>query len=361
MKENNIEIRSEEFQEVLGKIPPWILRWGIAVVGIIVILILLGCAIFKYPDTISSAITLTGKMPATNMIARSSGKISKIYVDDNQHVKQGDYIAVIENSAEITDMMYLKDFLLHYRNSLDSISSLPRNNLRLGTCQSLYASYHIALFQYLQFKELGYYKEKVEMIRHRIYRNEQYYNNLLRQQDLICQQQEIMHKQYSRDSLLRKQGLISDEALEQTYNQYLQGQLSTENMFSTLENLQIQLSQMREMMADTEYQYVDKKTSLETQVEVLCVQLLTEIQAWELDYAFIAPIAGKVTFTNYWIENQNVTAGDIAFSIIPVRQDKLTAKALLPAERSGKVKIGQNVNIHFSNFPDMEYGVVKGV
>ena len=74
----------------------------------------------------------------------------------------------------------------------------------------------------------------------------------------------------------------------------------------------------------------------------------------------IAPIPVKVTFTNYWIENQNIISGDIAFSVIPSSNNKLIGKALLPAERSGKVKVGQKVNIRFSNYPDNEFGLVKG-
>ena len=34
---------------------------------------------------------------------------------------------------------------------------------------------------------------------------------------------------------------------------------------------------------------------------------------------------------------------------------------MLPTERSGKVKVGQKVNIRFNNYPDNEYGIVKGV
>ena len=47
-EEDIIELRSEEFQEVLSGIPPWILRWGITTVAIIVVILLIGSSIFKY-------------------------------------------------------------------------------------------------------------------------------------------------------------------------------------------------------------------------------------------------------------------------------------------------------------------------
>ena len=53
----------------------------------------------------------------------------------------------------------------------------------------------------------------------------------------------------------------------------------------------------------------------------------------------------------------------IAKEMIEDAEEKglLMGKALLPAERSGKVKIGQTVNVSFDNFPNNEFGIVKGV
>lgn len=359
-EEDIIELRSEEFQEVLSGIPPWILRWGITTVAIIVIILLIGSSIFKYPDTITSTITLTGSKPAANIVAKSSGKLQELFVQDNQLVQTGDYLAVIENPAKTADILYLKKFLQKYISSPDSIVSLPQKDMNLGLCQALYSSYYLALSQYIQFRKLGYYQEKIDMMKDRISRNEKRYQDMLYQEELVSQQLAIAYKQYQRDSTLHIKGAVSGKVLETTYNQYIGGQLSMENMHSTLENLRIQLAEMKENLLDTEYQYIDKESTLTTQLKSLTIQLLTEIQAWEISYALIAPIPGKVTFTNYWIENQNIISGDIAFSVIPSSNNKLIGKALLPAERSGKVKVGQKVNIRFSNYPDNEFGLVKG-
>lgn len=360
-EEDKIELRSEEFQEVLSGIPPWILRWGITTIGIVVIILLVGSAIFKYPDIIPSTITLTGTKPAANIIAKYSGKLQELYVKDNQPIQAGEYLAVIENPAKTADILYLKKFLREYMPCPDSIVSLPLKDMNLGSCQSLYSTYYSTLSQYIQFRQIGYYQDKIDLMKDRISRNEKYYQTMLRQGGLVNQQLAIMHNQYRRDSTLQKKGVISDEVLETSYNQYIGGQLSMENMHSTLENLRIQLAQLKENLLDTEYQYIDKESTLTTQLKSLTIQLLTEIQAWEMSYALISPITGEVTFTNYWIENQNITSGDIAFSIIPSSNNRLIGKALLPTERSGKVKVGQKVNIRFSNYPDNEFGVVKGI
>lgn len=360
-EKENIELRSEEFQEVLGNIPPWILRWGITAVTSIIFILLAGSAIFKYPDIITATVTLTGTKPTANIIAKSSGKIQELYVKDNQAVSKGDYLAVIENPAKTKDILYLKQFLCNNLTTTDSLNSLPQKDMSLGTIQSIYSSYYSTISQYRQFKSLGYYQEKVDLMKERITRNQKFYEDVFRQKALVMKQLLISHSQYHRDSILHEKGLISDEALEDTHNQYLQGQLSMENMYSTLENLQIQIAQMKESLLDTEYQYIDKKSTLETELKSLGTQLLTEIQTWEMTYALITPIPGKITFTNYWIENQNVVSGETTFNVVPPTHDTLIGKALLPTKRSGKVKTGQKVNIRFNNFPDNEFGIVKGI
>lgn len=42
-----IELRSEDFQEVLGSVPSWILRRGITIIALIVLIILAGTPISK--------------------------------------------------------------------------------------------------------------------------------------------------------------------------------------------------------------------------------------------------------------------------------------------------------------------------
>lgn len=160
----------------------------------------------------------------------------------------------------------------------------------------------------------------------RIVKNEVYYTNMLKQKELSVAQAKIAHQQYARDSLLGVKGLVSKEAVEESYSRYLQSSLSAENMDRSLENLQIQLAQMKESLYDTEYQYLDQRNKLETQLRSLINQLRAEIDAWEINYALITPVDGEITLTQYWTNNQNVTAGNIVFNIVPTNQGRLSAR-----------------------------------
>ncbi|HCO66204.1 MAG TPA: HlyD family secretion protein [Dysgonomonas sp.] len=356
----DIELRSEEFQEVLGSVPSWILRRGITLVAIIILIGLTGSAVFKYPDVITTSMTLTGSTPAAAIVARTSGKIQHLDVADKQLVECGDYMAVIENPANSNDIQILKTYIQQLNEKIDTIITLPSKDLKLGSMQSVYSGFYITLFDYHQFKRLQYYTQKIDFMKEKINQYQVYYKTIAGQQSIVKEQFQLNKKQYQRDSLLNKRGVISSEELETSRNQYLQGYLSLENIYSTIQNTEMQITQMQENLLDTEYQYQDKKNQLETQIKTYIAQLLSEIQSWELNYALVSPIQGEVAFTNYWVENQNVTAGEIVFSVVPEKNNQIMGKARMPLQRSGKVKPGQKVNIRLENFPDNEYGIIKG-
>lgn len=109
--EENIELRSEEFQDVLGHVPHWILRWGIGIIAIFACVLLIGSAMFKYPDVISCGIELTSTPSSVNINAGTSGNFSRLFVAENEIVKQGECLAIIGDTAVARDMSILKEFL----------------------------------------------------------------------------------------------------------------------------------------------------------------------------------------------------------------------------------------------------------
>jgi len=355
----DIELRSEEFQEILGAVPPWILRWGITILAIVVVILLIGSAIIKYPDVISAQIVLTGSTPPATIVAHASGKLKELYVKDNQNVKSGDYLAVVDNPAQTGQIIQLKNYLNQFNPDSDLIS-LPNKDWQLGTLQQLFTSFYTTLFEYAECKRLVYYPQKKTMTLERIAQYEKQYTTLLNQQRITEEQFVIAQKQYNRDSILHNKKVLADEEFETTENAFLQSRAAQENMHSNLNNMQIQIGQLKESLLDTEEQGIEKLNTLQTQLQSLVSQLKTGIQDWELGYVLQAPIDGKITFSKYWIENQNVSSGEEVFTIVPDSSNAVIGKATLPVTRSGKVKIGQKVNIRLDNFPDNEYGILRG-
>lgn len=361
LKKHEIELKSEEFQEVLGRIPPWILRYGIILIGIIFLMLLIGSSIFKYPEIVTASMTLTGTNPPAALIAKESGKLKEISVSDNQFIKEGTCLAVIENAAETKDILLLEKYLSIYKTNPDTIILLPPKELKLGSLQGLYSSYYTVLLNYKEFISFRYYKQKIDYTKEEIQEFKEYYKSLHFQDKIINNQYQIVSKQFKRDSLLFSKGLISAVDLEDIKKEELQQRLSVQSSKSTLQNTIMQITQKEENLLDMIFQLQNQENTLKAQLEVYNNQLTTEIEAWKQKYLFISPVSGKIIFTTFWAENQNVTSGDVVFNIVPLTKGRLLGKATMGMSGSGKVKAGQKVNIRFLNFRDNEFGLVKGI
>ena len=88
-------------------------------------------------------------------------------------------------------------------------------------------------------------------------------------------------------------------------------------------------------------------------------RLRSEVDTWTNNYILSAPIAGKVALHQIWSEKQHVNINTPLMSIIP-DSSGLVGRANLPIVGSGKVVIGQKVNIELLAFPRQEYGMLEG-
>lgn len=150
----DIELRSEEVQEVMNRVPPAILRYGIGILASIVIVLLVGSALFHYPETVQVEVTLTPRNPPAYIKCTNGGKLERLYVVNGQQVRKGDALAVMENVANTEEVLRLRERLVSWQadgartERLDWVffHRLPK----LGSVQSAYASCQLAWNNYLQ-------------------------------------------------------------------------------------------------------------------------------------------------------------------------------------------------------------------
>lgn len=95
-RKEEIELRSEEVQEILARPPHALVRWGITVFFAVLAFFFIAGCFFKYPDVVSASVTITTEHPPVWIVARGSGKIEEVYRKDRDSVWTGDIIAVLE-------------------------------------------------------------------------------------------------------------------------------------------------------------------------------------------------------------------------------------------------------------------------
>jgi multidrug resistance efflux pump len=362
---SSIEIRSEEVQEIMGYIPHWIIRSGITLLFIVVILFLIGSWFFKYPDVIPSTITVTTETPPAAITARISGKIQKLFVHDNQEVKADELIALIDNATDYNHLFALKEKLAaleKFSPPYDASGTIQFDeNYSLGELQTNYTTFLKSYGDYRHFIQLDYHNKKIASTRQELDRQKVLYETTLRQTANMEEQYRVGKEQYRQAEEMFKAGVISKSEMGNAKNIFLQKEYSLEGARSSLENQKIQMARLEQTILDLQLQYREQKKQLELTLSGSYDNMVGRIAQWEQTYIVKTPISGVVTFTKYWSVNQNVSMGDTVVTVIPDDAGKMVGKVILPIQGSGKVKVGQHVNIKFYNYPYVEYGMVLGI
>ncbi|MGQ7870633.1 HlyD family efflux transporter periplasmic adaptor subunit [Sunxiuqinia sp. sy24] len=362
---DNIEIRSDEVQEIIGKSPSWLMRSGLTMILIFLLLILLGAWVFHYPDIIRARIVVLSENPPAHIVARSTGKIDQLFVQDEDSVEKGQLIAILENAANYKDVNALEEeleLLEGYFITFDTLFYKElKPNYRLGEIQSDFSSFLRLYNNYISFVRLNFFPQKIASLREQEHMQRIYYDRLWTQRQILENEFQIAYEQFKRDSGLYVRDVLSLVDYKKSESSLLQKKYSFNGARTDLATTQKEIIQLQQKIIGAEKEFEDQKRQSQSKlIEALNV-LQSRLDYWNQAFVLQTPIEGRVSFTNFWSKNQQVKSGDIVFTVVPESESKIIGRVALPLRGAGKVKIGQVVNIRFDNFPYMEYGMVRGV
>jgi ATP-binding cassette subfamily B protein len=89
-------------------------------------------------------------------------------------------------------------------------------------------------------------------------------------------------------------------------------------------------------------------------------RLKKAVNDYDKIYILRAPTTGRLSFTQYWKEEQQVQQGDLLFTVFPEKYGSYIATLKAPILNSGKLKQGQKTFLKLQNFPEAEFGVLAG-
>lgn len=361
---NNIEIRSEEVQEILGTPPKWIIRWGITIMLIVVMVLLGGSYVYKYPDMITARITILSENPPVQTVAKSDGKLEQLFVSNNQFVKQNEVLAIIENPASFDDAYRLLnklDTLKLFFNKPEKFNEIEYNeDYQLGQYHTYYSSFIVQLRNYQTFMRFNTYDQRIFSLEKQIDDYKNYYEQLKEQISVLKEDYDLSRTQFNRDSLLFTQNIMSQVDFEQSKAGMLKQKYSWQNSMATLANTQITMNNFAQQIHEQEILKSEAGNQLLAALKERFDNLVSQLATWEQLYVLKSPIEGQITFINFWSENQYVKTGDVVFTIVPLEEQEIVGRAIIPIAGAGKISEGQRVNIKLDNYPYMEFGIVEG-
>jgi HlyD family secretion protein len=353
-------IYSEPVNEIMGKPPGKILRWGNAVIlGAFVLFVLL-LWLIKYPDTIPSPVEITTVNPPVTLVSKLTGRIKNLNVRDKDEIKKGQLIAVMETAASIGDLNNLKETVDTIRDpGKILLSSLPELN-ELGEIQSYWGSFLKSLSDFNNYNINDFYGNKIISLTEEIDGILVYIGRVKVKEDLYAENLLLEHKKFKRDSLLNVSGVFSESDLEKSHQSLIRLNIELQQVHLDHSAKSIELAEKKQLLQDYRIKKLEDREKYYSVLNESYQNLKAQIKIWENNYLLISPVSGIITFTKFWSENQIVNKDEPVLSIVPLETGDYVGRINLKMNRSGKVKAGQEVNIKLSGYPYLEYGMVKG-
>ncbi|WP_111307931.1 HlyD family secretion protein [Confluentibacter sediminis] len=361
-KQDNLELRSEEVQEILSNPPSWIVRWGITLIFMFVCIIVSLSFMIKYPDFVTAKVLVTTKQPTEKIISRYSGQLEKIFVNNRDTVEVNQKLAIIKNTAKFNDVYLLKNIIDTLPFNVNSFKFPFEKTafLILGDVSMAYLSFEKSYMDYFLLKDLDPYENQLGGNKVSLQELKNRLISQINQKNLLEQEYKLKQTDYERDKQLFEKGVISQRDYELKQLEFIQ-------MQKNISAMAISISQMTEAISTASHTL--KSTRINEQEDntkflknlIQSYDILKEaIRTWEYNYVLKSSTDGVISFQDYWGENQFVNSGNIVFSILPTDTSALVGKLVIPAQNAGKVTVGQKVFIKLDNFPYQQYGMLIG-
>lgn len=349
---------SEEVNEIITAVPSWILRWGITLVLVILLAVVLGSALIRYPDIVKAPLKVNSINAPKIMIAHQSGKLIKILISDNQMVSNNQSLAYIESTAKHEDVIKLRDYLASLSQKIGEsnldMRQLPQG-LNLGELQTTYQNFYQEFLRFSGTQSGGFYLSQKSYLQKDLAEISKLQKQILKQKQIQQQEFANVEEEYGNYKKLKSKNVISNSEFKQQENKYLSSKYPLEQTATALiTNNASYLAKQKELAA------LENTIREEQSKFVQAINsMISETGSWIRNYIVSANTDGRVSHVGILQENQNVAVNQELFMINPGNA-KFFGEVHIPQYNMGKVGIGQRVLVKLRSYPFEEYGAING-
>jgi len=226
--------------------------------------------------------------------------------------------------------------------------------------QQPYLNYLQAVTNLHRYDSLLLNQRKIESLTNQEVLTNKYLKKLKGQRYLQALNLRLSRNQFSRDSVLFSQKVTTASDFDKCQAQLINQKTTYKNADLSVTNTEIQISQIEQQIIELRLGAEKERRQLTDEVYRTFQTLKSQFDTWELNYVIKSNSLGKVVIGKFWSVNQTVKAGEVVVVVMPLSNEVPYGIVAISMENSGKVKLGQMVNIKLANFPYAEYGIIRG-
>ncbi|EGJ99609.1 MULTISPECIES: HlyD family secretion protein [Dysgonomonas] len=357
--------RSEEVSDIIDRMPTAFSKWVAAAIIVFSILLFIFGWLIKYPDVVTGQIKINSNMSPVKLPAHVSGKINILGFKAQDTVKEGEYIAVIQNSANTDDVQKIASLMNQFdpneSGTFKHTVTLFPEKVSLGELNMKYYSFLSSLKSIIDYSDDNVYEQQQISLVDGIKWREKILNETKNALSISTENLEISEKWLDKYSSLNKDLVSTYEfEIDRSRIELLSARQNNQNLVKEIASVEMQITESENKLSQLLVERREKERQLHLDLFASYHELNDQIKQWEQTYVLKAPFDGQVEFLKFWANDQFVQAGEDVFGIVP-KENSILGQVLLPAMGAGKVKTGSNVTIKLDDYPYAEFGSIKGI
>jgi len=354
-------LRSGEIQEIISKKPGFVGRWALFIFLGVLLLLLSATWFIQYPDIIEAKATLAAYNAPKEIIPQKEGRLIKLFVHNDEELKEKQIIGFIESTANHTEVLDLSKrldsslYLLNNEKLAAASLLFVKRFENLGELQNVYREFSIALQQYDDYLVNGFYSTKKSLLLKDIASLHQKTAIINSQKQLTEEEMVLAQESFDMNKYLADEKVISKEDFRIEKGKLLNKQMTLPQIEGTiLSNKDLQREKTKEIF-QLDHDIAQQKFLFQQALQTL----KSAVNEWMRNYVISAPVAGKVSFITPVQENKFLQQGKVVGYITP-SNSQYYAETNLPQANFGKVDTGQQVQLRFEAYPYQEFGSIEG-
>ena len=300
-----VEVYSRENNDMLGDMPQWLIHTGSYIVYGLIVFLVAGTALFKYPDTIKKAVTIDDMGSVEWITANQGGMIERFFIENQSQVKRNDTLGILKNTASLEDVQTFCNVLTniewYYRtNDINYLQDYPVN-LIMGEMAPAYEQFTQVVRTCVMYQEFDLYPQKKKFL---------------------------------------------DDELKI---------LNESKQANALEILKVKREEF-ELEINHKMEMGKNRRMLELAYE----NMVNSLRTWENKYLIKSRHDGIVVWGKSWGMSHRVNEGDTLCTVISKQQANPLGHIRLSQDEVAEVAVGDKVNIELNKYPTHSYGVLPG-
>ncbi len=351
-------------QELISNKPSFLIRWGVTIFLLILGSIIIATWFIQYPDVVTAKAKLTSLNAPKAIVSKFEGQLMKLTAKEGDNVRKNQVLGYMESTANPETILYLSaklDSLQHLliNNQANILSFFflfkEGRNGALGELQQAYQPFIQSFTLYRSYLSSGFYLRKKKMLMKDMSILQQLNTNLYQQKNLHEQDLSLAQQTFNANEQLKNDKVISQFDYRNESSKLIGKKMTLPQITSSIISNEGQQNEKQKEIMELENQIAQQRNVFIQSLNTF----MSQIEEWKKKYLLIAPIKGKVAFSGFVQEHQQVQSNQIICFINP-ENSQYYAEVYIPQFNLGKVRAGQHVLLKFPSYPYQEYGSLTG-